>query len=94
MKADKAAERLQALWNIVNPAEPRTVKKIVGAPKSKGSVGWTWAAIAPDGSWIDLGYTEETAERFIRHWNTPMQVAARNLEAATQRLIAIIGSRL
>lgn len=65
-KSPRAAARLQEEWNNQFPDEPREIRKVYGPPKSKGSAGLTWAAIAPDGRWIDLGYTEPDASRYMR----------------------------
>lgn len=65
VKANKAAARLQALWDKKRPGDLRTIKKVYGPPKSSGSAGLTWAAVGADGRWIDLGYTEKDARLWI-----------------------------
>lgn len=86
LKAHRAAARLQALWDATNPNEARTIEKVIGAPKSNGAVGWTWAAIAADGKWTDLGYTELDARYKIRTWNSDVGIAVRNMHEAMGKL--------
>lgn len=91
LQTHKAAARLQAQWDLQNPGEARTIQKVIGTPKSSSAVGWTWAAIAADGSWVDLGYTELDAKRKIGAWNSDLSVAVRKLNEAMSALDAAVG---
>lgn len=64
-KAPRAAERLQAAWDLHHPDEPRQIAKLLGRPRSAGAAGWRWYAVKDGQQSLDLGYTESEAGRAI-----------------------------
>ena len=89
--APRAAERLQAAWDMHHPDEPRQIAKLLGRPRSAGAAGWRWFALKDGEPSLDLGYTEAAAGRAIASPDSlKLKRANARLTDALDKLEAVI----